>query len=283
MAFSFVVSEVVRPLRIDMQHAVTLSFKIQRRAPAKLSAAAKQELAALKESTEKLDAELANELNAEAAPADARPLAWAAKIAWGSFFARLDSVARLEDATIPEVLQAKEVMQGIFPSGLNFVSGDHETLWLRGQHTLGAIARLGHTDAVEALAGDFMLRAVRARHHALGVALGLAGSIRPVGEESAAPAVDRRALLDAITASIARYAQHVTAIDVTDAAAVKVAERALEPLVKFRAKAKASRATTDDGSDDEDTSGKNDAPAQPVTVTRGGASNDTVDAKRNVA
>ncbi len=280
MAFSFIVSEIVRPLRIDMQHAVTLSFKLQRKAPAKLSAAAKQELSVLKVSTEKLDAELANEITAEAAPADARPLAWAAKIAWGSFFTRLDSVARLEDADIPEVVQAREVIQGIFPSGLNFVSGDNETLWLRGQHTLGAVARLGLTDAVEALAGDFVLRAVRARHHALGVALGLAGSVRPAGEESAEPAVDRRALLDAITASIGRYAQHVTAIDVTDAAAVKVAERALEPLVKYRAKAKASRTTSDDG---EDASGKNDAPVQPSTVTRGAPANDAADAKRSVA
>ncbi len=283
MAFSFVISEIVRPARIDMRHAITLSLKLQRRAPASMSAAARLELSALKEATEMLDADMANDLSNEPRPVDARPIAWSCKTAWGAFHARIESVARIDDDG-PEFGRARAILFGLFPAGLDFVNSDHETLWHRGEHTLGAIARLGFASSVDEIAGAFVIRALRARHHALGVALGLAGSIRPEGEEAVEAPVDRRALLDAITASIARYAQCITAIDVNDAAAVRAAERALEPLVKFRAKAKASRAGEDDASDErDDASGKGGSPAQPAPVTNGSPANDTATPRRNVA
>ncbi len=279
MVFTFLVSEVVRPLRIDARHVIPLSIKLQRNAPRTLSPAAKQELATLKEATEQLNADVSAEVTEESRPADVRPLVWATKNAWGTLHQRLDALAGFNADDVAEVEQSKGVIAGIFASGLGFLSSDFETLWLQGQHTLDAMKRLDLTDTVEALAGAYVLRVVRARHHALGVALGLAGSIRPVGEEASTPEADRRALLDAVTASIARYAHHVTAIDVTDATAVAAAERALEPLVKYRAKAKANRAAIDDTSDEENTAEK---PAQPAPVT-GSAANDTSATKRNVA
>ena len=281
MMFSFVASEIVRPLRIDMRHALTLSLKLQRRAPPKLSPAAKLELAALKEASDMLEADLGKDFSTAPVSVDARPLAWAAKTSWGVFHTRVESVARLEDETVPEVVQAKTIQRALFADGLDFANSDHDTLWHRGQQTLDAIARLELTRSVDDVAGEFVVRVLRKRHHSLGVALGLAGSVRP-SEDATEEPVDRRALLDAITASIARYAHCLTAIDMNDAAAVRAAERALEPLVKFRAKAKASRATSDDA-DGEAASEKTDSTTQPSTVTHSGAANDTAAPKRNVA
>ncbi len=281
MPFSFVVSEVVRPVRIDARHVITLSFKLQRNAPRTLSPAAKQELATLKRATDALNADVSTEVTEESRPADMRPLVWSTKKAWGTLHQRIETLATFEADDVAEVEQAKAVIAGAFASGLAFLASDNETLWLGGQHTLDAIKRLELTETVEALAGAYVLRVVRERHHALGLALGLAGSVRPTGEEVATPVVDRRALLDAVTASIARYAGHLVAIDINDAAAVAAAERALEPLVKHRAKAKANRA--DDGaSDDEGSNEETPTPARPAPVT-GGAANDTDAAKRNVA
>ncbi len=118
----------------------------------------------------------------------------------------------------------------------------YESLWLRGQHSLDAIAEGGPTETVEHLVGDFVLRAVRTVHHKLGVATGLVGSVRPTANGGDEEPVDRRALLDAVTGSMARYAHLVTAIDHEDAAAVAEVVHALDPLLKHRAKSKSSQA-----------------------------------------
>ncbi len=283
MMFSFALADVIRPVRVDAQHAVVLSVKIQRRAPAVMSPAARIELAALKSHTDKLDADLSGELLSQGRVADTRPLGYAARNAWGALYNRLDVLRRLDGGDVPQAAQAVALVGEVFPGGLDYFSGDFETLWLNGQHTLEVIDQLAHSDAIEELAGDFVLRAVRARHHTLGVALGLAGSVHPPAEEPSEPVVDRRTLLDNVTLSIARFAHHITAIDTSDAAAVKAAEHALEPLVKLRAKLKASRGADEDTTDEDAADKKTEPVAQPSTVTRGAPANDADATKRNVA
>jgi hypothetical protein len=280
MAFPFVVSEVVRPLRIDAQHATTLSFKLQRRAPRSLSPAAKKELVHLKQCTERLNDAISNDVSKEPSPTDPRPLARALITAWSTLHTRLESLTRLDAETVPENAQATALLAAAFAEGTAFLRGDYETLWLRGQHSLDAIAEGGHTETLERLVGDFVLRAVRAAHHKLGVATGLVGSVRPVADDTAAP--DRRALLEEVTASMARYAHLITAIDDDDAAAVAEVVHALEPMLKHRAKVRSSR---DETADDEDPIEEPDAqkPAQPVVQPDAPPSNDADAVKRRVA
>ncbi len=257
MGFSFVVSELVRSPRVDARHAVKLSVKLQRRAPRTLSAAAKQELSTLRNATEALNASLASDLDVRTS-VDGRPIAWRARNAWSTLRQRLDAVANLDATEAHEVERAQALMTALFTANDELLVGDFESAWLRGQHTLEAMERLGVTEEVEALVGAFVLRVVRARQHALGVSLGLAGSVRPAAETTEVPAVDRRALLDAVTASIARYAGHLTAIDVTDDQAVRASEQALQPLLRMRARSRTRKAATDEGDDTVKT------PAQPA-------------------
>lgn len=279
MAFPFQVSEVVRPLRIDAQHAITLSFKLQRRASKTLTPAARRELAHLKDATARLDAHVAAELRPGPPAVDSRPAGRAARNAWSAMFQRLDALTRL-DADVPESEAARALRDAVFPDGVAFAQGDYESLWLRGQHTLDAIAQGAHADDLERLAGDFVLRAVRGAHHALGVVLGLAGSVRAPAVEPDAPAVDRRTLLDAVTDAIARYAHQITAVDADDPAAVAEALRALEPILKQRARARSARGGVAEVTDDEPDAQDDAPPALPTTAP---AANDTTAPVRRIA
>ncbi len=284
MAFPFVVSEIVRPLRVDAPHATTISFKLQRRAPKGLSAPAKKELAHLKQCTDRLNTAISDDVSKEQSPNDPRPLARALISTWGTLYTRLESLTRLDAETVPESAQATTILSAAFAEGTTFLRGDYETLWLRGQHSLDAIAEGGHAETLERLVGDFVVRAVRAAHHKLGVATGLLGSVRPAANGDSA-ALDRRALLDAVTGSMARYAHLISAIDDEDADAVAEVIHALEPLLKYRAKARYSR---DDGADDEDpidepVTPDAQKPAQPAVQPNAPAANDADATKRRVA
>lgn len=284
MAFPFVVSEIVRPLRVDAPHATTISFKLQRRAPKGLSAPAKKELAHLKQCTDRLNDAISDDVAKDSSSTDPRPLARALISAWSTLYTRLESLTRLDAETVPENAQATTILSAAFAEGTSFLRSDYETLWLRGQHSLDAVAEGGHTEALEHLVGDFVLRAVRAAHHKLGVATGLVGSVRPSADADAA-VPDRRALLEEVTGSMARYAHLITAIDDEDAAAVAEVVHALEPLVRFRAKAKSSR---DDGAEEEDpidepVTPDGQKPAQPAVQPNTPAANDADAAKRRVA
>lgn len=286
MAFSFLVSEVVRPLRIDAQHAITLSFKVQRCAPADMTPAARRELALLKENTERLNDDVAAEIGRGGSTLDQRPIARIAIVAWGTLHQRLEIVTRLDNDTVSEADEARAILAAVFPDAVTFTRGDYETMWLRGEHTLDAIKQGGLTQDVARIAGDFVFNAVKAAHQRLGVVLGLAGSVRAPAVEGSAPQPDRRALLDAVTESIARYAHQITAIDADDAAAVAVATRALDPIMKYRAKARATRSVSseDDGEDTPVTpvTPVNDQ-AQPVAPPHTPAANDGAAPRRNVA
>ncbi len=286
MAFSFLVSEVVRPLRIDAQHAITLSFKVQRCAPADMTPAARRELALLKENTERLNDDVAAEIGRGGSTLDQRPIARIAIVAWGTLHQRLEIVTRLDSDTVSEAEEARAILAAVFPDAVTFTRGDYETMWLRGEHTLDAIKQGALADDIARLAGDFVFNAVKAAHQRLGVALGLAGSLRAPTTEAGAPQPDRRALLDAVTESIARYAHQITAIDADNAAAVAVATRALDPIMKFRAKARATRSVANDD-DGEDTPVTPVTPvadhAQPAAPPAAPAANDVAVPRRNVA
>ncbi len=282
MAFPFQVSEVVRPLRIDAAHALTLSLKLQRRAPKSMSAAARRELAQLEAATSRLNDDVASEVAGEVATIDQRPIARTAIVAWGTLHTRLESITRLDAATVPEANEAGAILAAIFAEGVSFTRSDFDTLWLRGQHTLDALKKGGHMESLTRLAGEFVVRAVQSAHHALGVVLGLTGSLRasPIAERDETP-VDRRALLDAVTDAIARYAHQITAVDANDPAAVAAAARALEPIVKFRAKARSARRTDEGDDDEEPVTPVNEA--KPIVPVNTPAANDADDAKRHVA
>lgn len=282
MAFPFQVSEVVRPLRIDAAHALTLSLKLQRRAPKSMSAAARRELAQLEAATSRLNDDVASEVAGEVATIDQRPIARTAIVAWGTLHTRLESITRLDAATVPEANEAGAILAAIFAEGVSFTRSDFDTLWLRGQHTLDALKKGGHMESLTRLAGEFVVRAVQSAHHALGVVLGLTGSLRasPIAERDETP-VDRRALLDAVTDAIARYAHQITAVDANDPAAVAAAARALEPIVKFRAKARSARRIDEGDDDEEPVTPVNEA--KPIVPVNTPAANDADDAKRHVA
>ena len=276
MAFPFVVSEVVRPVRTDAPHAITLSLKLQRRAPKNLGAPGRKELARLKFATDQLNDAVSDDVSSDASSSDPRPFARAAISAWSTLFVRLESLTRLSES-VPESTQATALIAACFAEGTSFLRSDYETIWLRGQHSLDAVTEGSHGEALDHLVGDFVVRAVRSAHHSLGVATGLIGSVRaPQNDEGAEP-VDRRALLDTVTDSIARYAHIITAIDVDDEAAVAEVVHALDPLIKLREKARTARGE----SDGEDTSG--DEPAQPVVTPDTPAANDAASTTRRVA
>lgn len=258
MAFSFQVAEVVRPLRVTARRALAVSMKLQRRAVKAAPAAVRAQLAKLRESTRRLDESFTR---GPSAPRDARAEARACVAAWSVLHGNLQGVARLDGTAAPEAAEASAIVDAVFPDGVGWVRGDHESIWVRGQHCLDAIQKGGHDEALERLVGAYLMKAVRGAHHAFGVVLGLAGSMHPPSFAEG-PALDQRPLLDAVTADIAAYAlQVVASADAHDDASAREAAYALEPILAARARSRAQRAADD--ADDAEQPAHPDAPALP--------------------
>lgn len=239
MAFPFQVAEVVRPPRVDARRAIAISYKLQRRVPKNASPAARRCVEQLHAATEAL-ASARRERAATPAPADNRGVVWQLVNALGALHGRLLALTKLDAGEVPEAGEAEALLTALFPEGIGFVRADHESLWVDSRDVLDVIDRGGHVEAVNRLAGEFVLKAVRKAHRASGSALGLAGSIAPASVEAG---VDVKPLLDAVCEAIAAYAlQLVAGTDPEDAAAVRAVAHALDPITEHRKRAKGRRA-----------------------------------------
>jgi hypothetical protein len=267
MAFPFQIPDVVRPLRVNATRAIAVSIKLQRRAPKALSANARQQLSQLRTHTDTLD-ELQKGAAQEAALPEAKPAFRAWMAAWSILRSRLNDAARLEAMNTPEAAQARVLLDTCVPDGATFSREDAAVAWLKGKQIFDVIARDNHNETLEHVAGDFVLRAVRATHHALGVALGLMGSVRPLAL-NAAPT--QRELIDKITHAIASYAlQLIASTDPSDEDAVQATAYALEPIEECRAQSRARRSEqVGDESESEEETPRDATPnagsAQPAT------------------
>ncbi len=257
MTLPFQVSEVVRPVRVDARRAIAISYKLQRRAPKRVSASARKCLEQLHARTEALIA-ARRARGAAPAPVDNREVMRSLLNAWGALRGRLVALAKLDAREVPEAAEALALLAAIFPPGRAIMKADQESLWVDSRDALDAIDQGGHEEKVNRLAGDFVLKAVRKAHRAAGVALGLTNATAPAGDAG----VDLRPLLDAVTESIAAYAlQLVAGTDADDPEAVRDVAHALDPIVQHRKRAKGRRGeSVDEGSDGEQPVTHEDAP-----------------------
>lgn len=241
MAFPFLTSEIVRPLRVDAVRAVAISLKLQQRKPKHLSAAARKCAEQLRVSTEALVAALRAKRGS--GTVDNRGVVLALVNALGALHGRLEALTKLDPVEAPESAEAQTMLDTLFPRGKGALRTDHDAIWIESNTLLSTIAHGGHADTVNRLAGDIVLKAVRKAHRAAGEALGLMGESAVTGSDGVA----LKALLDAVTAAISAYAlQVIAAADPDDAESVREVVHTLDPIVQQRRRSK-TRASDDDG------------------------------------
>jgi hypothetical protein len=263
MAFPFEVSEVVRPIQMNAQQAVTISLKLQRRAPSHAPKPVQERIKELHTCTEQL-----NEHQRTAVPPvpqDAQRAFRECVTAWSVLHRRLKEVSRLDGA---EARQASALLEAVFPTGISIVRGEAEAVWVAGQLCLDRIAHGDHAEALDRMAGDFVVRAVRTSHRSLGVALELTGSVRPPARIETS-GVSQRELVENIKQAIAAYAlQMIAATNEKDEAAVQATTTALEPIIEFRAQSRARRSAShtrnQQGENNASESGGTAKPAKPT-------------------
>ncbi len=279
MAYPFVTADVVRPPRVDARRGIALSLKLQQNAPEDASPAVEEAVERLASTTEALSAAWRAQ-SAGASAKDNRAVVRALISAWSGTYGRLVELTKLDPATVRESAEAQALLDVLFPNVLAFLQGEHDGIWIDSRDLLAKIDDGGHVDAINRLAGEMFLSAVRRAHQTCGDALGLT---RASAEKVS---VELKGLLDAVTAAISTYAiQLIASADASDADDVRVVTHALEPLIDHRKRARTRRnEAIDTGEEDQkdaapksptqgvavptDTKAANDNPAQPAPARR---------------
>lgn len=280
MAYPFVTADVVRPPRVDARRGIALSLKLQQNAPDDASPVVEAAVERLAAATEALSVAWRVQ-RAGASPRDNRAVMRALVNAWSATYGRLFELTKLDPATVRESAEAQTLLDVLFPNVRTFLQGEHDGIWIDSRDLLAKIDDGGHADAINRLAGEVFLPAVRRAHQTCGDALGLT---QATAEKVS---VELKGLLDAVTAAISTYAiQLIASADASDADDVRVVTHALDPLIDHRKRARTRRnEAIDTGEEDQqddaapksptqgvavptDTKAANDNPAQPAPARR---------------
>ncbi len=178
--------------------------------------------------------------------------------AWGALHGRLFSLTRLPEGTCVEQTRAADVIKKLFPTGLGMFRGEPGAQWLHSDRLLRRATEPAMRTEIDALAGDFVLPAVRKAHSAFAVALGLEGESVPERQ-----ALDMRELLTQFVAAVNDYAVQVVAIatELNTPESFAHAYHQLEPIELYRSQT----ATSDDEGDvPVDGDERNNTPVAPV-------------------
>lgn len=166
------------------------------------------------------------------APMEKRPADIRVDKAWGALYGRLDAYASLPSGEHKLAKRAAELLDVIYPDGLQFLTLPYNAEWAEGEKRLRLIEDDELEGDIDTLAGPEFLAEVRKAHKIYGEALGVT---------KAAAEVKRANLVDPLKAlgrAITQYALQVIAlVDDEKPESVEMVKRALRPIDDYRSDA----------------------------------------------
>ena len=222
---------LAKPTRYDAASAIAVVRKLVLSAPVDLGPKARAALEAARSEASALTGVVTDRERL----APTKPLALAHTNAWSALHGRLAAAAQLPKEVSPEASVAQRILDAHFHGGLSFVVAAHEDLWVDAERRIGRFDSEGRASEIDSVAGPAYLQHVRATHAALGEALGLGHTSRPIPDTTAL--ADRIAKVSRV---IARYALVLMSeVDVDDPSSVARFQIAMAPLVVHRASVRA--------------------------------------------
>jgi hypothetical protein len=230
MSDDFDPTPYVRPPQYDVASGfalgVSLLAGVPKGAPENVRKAAKKLRAAT------VDLRQAWSSTGRAAPMEKRPADIRVDKAWGALYGRLDAYASLPSGEHKGAKRAAELLDVIYPDGLQFLTLPYSAEWAEGEKRLKLIEEDELAEDLDALAGPEFLAEVRKAHKIYGEAIGVT---KPAAEVKRANLVDP---LRALGRAITQYAlQVVSLIEDEKPESVEMVKRALRPIDDHRADA----------------------------------------------
>jgi hypothetical protein len=227
MSDDFDPTPYVRPPVLDVASGVALGVALltalPKEAPENVRRAAKK----LRSAT--VDLQQAWGATGRSAPMEKRPADIRVDKAWGALYSRLDAYASLPAGEHKRAKRAAELLDLIYPDGLQFLTLPYSAEWAEGEKRLRLIEDDELAEDLDALAGPEFLAEVRKAHKLYGEAIGIT---KPSGEAKRVNLVDP---LRALGRAITQYALQVIAmVDDEKAESVEVVKRALRPIDDHR-------------------------------------------------
>jgi hypothetical protein len=150
---------------------------------------------------------------------------WTALHEWLSGFAKLPAV-------FAESLEARSLLDELYPDGLGFIMLPYELEWGQSDLRLGRIANESLGDRLRKLGGGAFIEALQAAHWQYGKLLGLPrlpGAADPDGKATVGQA------LESFGATLRVYALKVTAhVEVDEPETADLSKRLLDPLLHWK-------------------------------------------------
>lgn len=219
----------VRPPELDVASGVALGVSLLSAMPKEASENVRKAARRLRAATVELqDAWSAN--GRGDATIDKRPADIRVDKAWGALYSRLDAYASLPSDENPKAKRAAELLDLIYPDGLQFLTLPYNAEWAEGEKRLKLIEDEELAADLNELAGPEFLAEVKKAHKLYGDAIGIT---RPAGEGPVNLVDPLRALGRAIT----QYSLQVVATVDESQASISTAKGALKPIDDTRADA----------------------------------------------
>jgi hypothetical protein len=249
MSDDFDPTPYVRPPVLDVASGVGLGIALLEGMPKSAPEGARKAARRLRDAVGELQSAWAAS-GRTSAPSDRRPADIRVDKAWAALHGRLEAYAWLPADEHPKARRAGELVDIIYPEGLQFLTLPYAMEWAEGEKRLKLIDDEELGAEIDALAGPEFLAEVRKAHKMYGEAIGVA---KPGGEAATVNLVDP---LRNVGRAVTEYALELIPLAHGSAALAEIVRSALRPIDDHRSDA-ARRAAK---------SGKPEAPAATATT-----------------
>lgn len=239
MSDDFDPTPYVRPPVLDVASGVALGVALLHALPKEAPDGVRKAARRLRQTT--VDLQEAWAASGRSMPGSKGPADVRVDKAWAALHARLESYAALPWDEYPMARRAAELVDLVYPDGLQFLTLPYKVEWAEGEKRLRQIVEGELSEDINAIAGPEFLAEVRKAHTLYGEALGVT---RPEGGEPVNLVDPLRALGKAIT----QYSLQVIAMDDETQASVEAIKTALQPIDEHRTDTTRRAAKGDPGS-----------------------------------
>jgi hypothetical protein len=221
----------MRPPRLDVRQAVSLSIALLSALPKNAGPSTKKAARRLRSAAQDLQTAWSHRQRA-ASPRPTEKVKADRRIdgAWGALKARLEAYGWLPADFYPRAPRAEELVASVFPTGLDFLTLPMNEEWFESNERLKRIKNENLDAEIDALAGPEFLVEVRAAHEQYGAVLGItqAQSLPPDSTVLLGP-------LRAVVAAMGDYLlQIIASVDREAPETIESARKALLPVDRFR-------------------------------------------------
>jgi hypothetical protein len=230
MSEDFDPTPYVRPPVLDVASGVALGIALLTGMPKSAPDGARKAARKLRKGVEELQSAWAAS-GRSSGPSERRPADIRVDKAWAALHARLDAYSSLPADEHPNARRAGELVDIIYPEGLQFLTLPYAMEWAEGEKRLKLIDEEGIGAEIDALAGPEFLAEVRKAHKIYGEAIGVT---KPAGEEATVNLVDP---LRSVGRAITEYALQLIPLAAESSASADVVRGALRPIDEHRSDA----------------------------------------------